>query len=204
MYSNSKKSGLGSWLPIIGCICVLSGCGNVKEAPAPLPIEEERKSNFGNAFGEEFLLFGKGARRSIDKTPVANVNACLWQASLETIAFLPLQSADATGGVIITDWYTVPQTPHERLKITIRIIGQDLRSDALTVLINRQVLSKNGTWVDGAQIASQTLTDGAMIRIGTAELAFRHVRPPAAEPSGKVMKCGPVSQLEGSVLRRSS
>ena len=68
----------------------------------------------------------------------------------------------------------------------------------------RDLGSRNGTWVDGAQITSHTLTDGAVIRIGTAELAFRHVRPPAAAPGGKVLKCGPVSQLEGSVLRRSS
>lgn len=74
----------------------------------------------------------------------------------------------------------------------------------------RDLGSRNGTWVDGAQIASQPLTDGAVIRIGTAELAFRIARPaapprpPTAGESGQLVKCGPVAQLEGSVLRRSS
>ncbi len=70
--------------------------------------------------------------------------------------------------------------------------------------------SRNGTWVDGVQIAVQPLTDGAVIRIGTAELAFRVARPaasscpPTAGESEHLVKCGPVAQLEGSVLRRSS
>jgi len=152
--NDSMKRSLFYWnhlieiLPVLGCLCVLAGCDQAKEEPAPLPAEDERKMNFGKAFGEEFLLFGKGVKRSVDQTPVAHVNAYIWQGSLETIAFLPLHSADATGGVIITDWYTVPQAPQERLKITIRIIGKELRSDALKVSINRQVLDKNGTWVE--------------------------------------------------------
>jgi hypothetical protein len=155
MHNNNNERRLFSWeqfvglLSVLGCVCILSGCGQVKEAPAPLPVEEERKTNFGKAFGEEFLLFGSGAiKRTVDQTPVASINTYLWQASLETIAFLPLQSADATGGIIITDWYAVPQTPQERLKITIRIIGKDLRSDALKVLINKQVQGKGGAWVE--------------------------------------------------------
>lgn len=74
----------------------------------------------------------------------------------------------------------------------------------------RDLGSRNGTWVDGAQIAAQPLTDGAVIRIGTAELVFRIARPvaisrtPTAGESGHLVKCGPVAQLEGSVLRRSS
>jgi hypothetical protein len=74
----------------------------------------------------------------------------------------------------------------------------------------RDLGSRNGTWVDGAQVASQPLTDGAVIRIGTAELAFRIARPaarprtPTGGESGQLVKCAPVAQLEGSVLRRSS
>ncbi|MFO0423351.1 MAG: FHA domain-containing protein [Planctomycetia bacterium] len=73
----------------------------------------------------------------------------------------------------------------------------------------RDLGSRNGTWVDGAQIAAQPLTDGAVIRIGTAELAFRITRPAPSSRSTaggepQLVKCGPVAQLEGSVLRRSS
>lgn len=144
-----KQHTYSNILFILISVSILSGCGHFQEKPAPLSVEEERKTNFGHAFGEEFLLFGKGAKRVVDQTSLANVNAYLWQASLETIAFLPLQATDAVGGVIITDWYTVPQAPHERLKITIRIIGKDLRSDALKVSMNKQVL-KGNAWIEAS------------------------------------------------------
>lgn len=74
----------------------------------------------------------------------------------------------------------------------------------------RDLGSRNGTWVDGGQITSQPLVAGAVIRIGTSELTFRLVQKPpalgsfATGPTGHLVKCGPVAQLEGSVLRRSS
>lgn len=75
------------------------------------------------------------------------VNAFLWRASLETISFAPLLQADSAGGVIVTDWYTNPNNPNERVKLTITILDQDLRADALRVAAIRQV-TQGGTWVD--------------------------------------------------------
>ena len=85
------------------------------------------------------------------------VNAFLWRGALDTIAFMPLASADPFGGVIITDWYTPPGTSGERFKATIYILSRDLRSDGLRVNIYRQVLESN-QWVD-ATIAESTVGD---------------------------------------------
>ena len=74
------------------------------------------------------------------------VNGYLWQAALDTMSFAPLLQADANSGVIITDWYANPKAPGERVKLTVTILDQDLRADALRVAASRQV-QQNGTWV---------------------------------------------------------
>lgn len=75
------------------------------------------------------------------------VNSYLWRASLETVSFAPLLQADSAGGVIVTDWYSNPQNPGERVKLTVSILDQDLRADALRVAASRQV-AQGGGWVD--------------------------------------------------------
>jgi hypothetical protein len=85
------------------------------------------------------------------------VNAFLWRGALDTIAFMPLASADPFGGVIITDWYTPPGTAGERFKATVYILSRDLRSDGIRVNIYRQVL-QNGQWMD-ATVSDSTAGD---------------------------------------------
>jgi hypothetical protein len=75
------------------------------------------------------------------------VNSYLWRASLDALSFMPLVQTDSAGGVIVTDWYVNPQTPGERVKLTVSILDQDLRADALRVAGSRQV-AQNGQWVD--------------------------------------------------------
>ncbi len=75
------------------------------------------------------------------------VNSYLWRAALETVSFAPLLQADSAGGVIVTDWYTNPANPGERVKVSVTILDQDLRADALRVAASRQI-AQGGTWVD--------------------------------------------------------
>ena len=75
------------------------------------------------------------------------VNAYLWRASLDALSFMPLLQTDSNGGVIVTDWYANPKNPGERMKVTVSIVDQDLRADALRVAASRQV-STSGQWVD--------------------------------------------------------
>lgn len=74
------------------------------------------------------------------------VNSYLWRASLDTLSFMPLLQTDSNGGVIVTDWYINPAAPTERVKVTVTILDQDLRADALRVATLRQV-NQGGQWV---------------------------------------------------------
>ena len=83
------------------------------------------------------------------------VNSYLWRAAVDTLSFAPLVTADSNGGVIVTDWYANPNSPGERVKLTVAIIDQDLRADALRVAASRQV-NQSGVWVD-APVAAATV-----------------------------------------------
>jgi len=83
------------------------------------------------------------------------VNGFLWRASLDTISFLPVSSADPFGGVIITDWHSLPASPDERFKMTVYILGRALRADGVRVAVFRQVDKGDGSWAD-AQVALDT------------------------------------------------
>ena len=86
---------------------------------------------------------------------VIGVNSYLWQAAVDTVSFAPLLQANANSGVIITDWYTNPRAPGERVKLTVSILDQDLRADALRVAASRQIF-QNGVWID-APVAAATV-----------------------------------------------
>lgn len=80
------------------------------------------------------------------KVTTIGVNSYLWRASLDALSFMPLVQTDSAGGVIVTDWYVNPSAPGERMKLTVSILDQDLRADALRVAAAREV-NQNGQWV---------------------------------------------------------
>ena len=96
---------------------------------------------------------GRGATQA-----ALGVNSYLWRATLDTLAFMPLTSADPYGGVIITDWYSNPEQPSERFKATVYILDTRLRADGLNVTVFKQVRDQTGAWTD-APVAGQTETD---------------------------------------------
>lgn len=98
---------------------------------------------------------GKGAKGD---APAIGVNGYLWRATLDTLAFMPLASADPYGGVIITDWYINPEKPDERFKCTIYILDARLRADGLNVAVFKQMRDATGAWIDSAS-SGQTETD---------------------------------------------
>lgn len=85
----------------------------------------------------------------------AGVNSFLWRASLDTISFMPLSGADPYGGVIITDWYSAPESPNERFKITVYILDQDLRADGIKISVFKQTREPFANWIN-APISSET------------------------------------------------
>ena len=99
-----------------------------------------------------------GAASHTAAAPAIGVNAYLWRASLDTLAFMPLASADPYGGVIITDWYINPEKPDERFKATIYILDARLRADGLAVTVFKEVSNGSGGWT-AAPTSDQTATD---------------------------------------------
>jgi hypothetical protein len=81
------------------------------------------------------------------KVTTIGVNAYLWRAALDTVSFAPIAQTDSNGGVIVTDWHVNPNLTTERVKITVAILDQDLRADALRVSVQRQQ-NRGGQWVD--------------------------------------------------------
>ena len=154
-------------------LMVLTGCSSEGLKPNPTPPDfqglgsgspgDVASNRLGGDDSGTIFGIGKGPKDKNQGSGVGGgstgigVNAFLWRGALDTIAFMPLASADPFGGVIITDWYTPPGTSGERFKATIYILSRDLRSDGLRVNIYRQVL-ENGQWVD-ATVADSTVGD---------------------------------------------
>ena len=119
-------------------------------------LDAEKRGESGSIFGKDgLILFGK-KKEEIAPNGVA-VNSFLWRASLDTLSFLPLSSADPFGGVIITDWYSPPETPDRRFKATAYILDRDLRADGVRVTLFQQRRDGSG-WTD-VPVDSKTSTD---------------------------------------------
>jgi hypothetical protein len=104
------------------------------------------------------------------------VNSLLWRASLDTVHFMPLASADPFGGVIITDWYSPPNAPNERFKVNIYILGRELRADGVRASVFHQKRDTGGQWVEaavdantGADVENAILTRARELRLSAAQ-----------------------------------
>lgn len=146
---------------IIGCL-LLSACGSDSiQTEAKFPTGKARDGASGNEIYEEKAsIFGEGGffgaqkRDNQEGDSGISVNSFLWRASLDTVSFMPLASADPFGGVILTDWYTPPETEAERFKINVFILSRELRSDGVRVRTFKQTF-QNGKWVD-ADVTPET------------------------------------------------
>jgi hypothetical protein len=134
----------------------VAGCSNADPEtvyPRSKPLESGGTyAQSESVFGEQGLnLFGgSSAPESGAGSSGIGVNSFLWRASLDTMSFMPLISADPFGGVIITDWYAPSESPGERVKITVYILGRDLRADGVRAAVFRQRRDAGGDWVDAA------------------------------------------------------
>jgi len=93
---------------------------------------------------------GSGSRttQAVIEDIEGGVNPYLWRASLDTLSFLPINTADSIGGLINYDWQAFEQAPGERVKATVFILDTRLRADGVKVSVFRQVKDETGTWVD--------------------------------------------------------
>jgi len=147
-----------------GCIglaiLALSACGQTGDSfqrGSRHESPETRVARGESLFGERGLnLGGLPADAGGGGSGIA-VNSFLWRASLDTIAFMPLASADPFGGVIITDWYSPPESPEERFKVNVYILDRQLRADGIRAAVFRQRLA-GGQWAE-APVDKATTTE---------------------------------------------
>jgi len=140
-------------LPALLCALVLAGCGSSND-------------------GAREMDTGTSSIASGSSRVTLGVNSYLWHATLDTLSFLPLTSADPFGGVIISEWYVAPTSPNELLKVTVYIMDRALRADGLKVVVFRQTRAANG-WQD-AQASADTahkLEDSILTRARELRLA---------------------------------
>src|ERR1700678_2024693 len=144
-------------LTVVLCAALLAACGSSNDAD---------DANTGTT-----------AIESTGGKVTLGVNSYLWHASLDTLSFMPLASADPFGGVIITDWYVAPNAPNERLKVTIYILDRNLRADGLKVVVFRQ--TRNGAaWTDASPSpdTAHKLEDAILTRARELRLATLNPR----------------------------
>ncbi len=151
---------------------LVSACGFYEEYTPPVdPINSDQLDAID--WANQSTIFGKGGLSLFgSKTPESSgggalgVNSYLWRASLDTISFMPVNSADPFGGVILTDWHTPNEAPSERFKLNVYILDRTLRADGVRVAVFRQVQDRSGNWRD-AGVPNETGTkieDAILIR----------------------------------------
>lgn len=152
-----KRAGLR--LGALFLVAALAACSGSPQFEAAYPPDDRpRGMESGSIFGGDGLVVGLGRdRNDSGAAPGIGVNSFLWRASLDTVSFMPVASADPFGGVILTDWYSPPDTPNERFKINIYILDRTLRADGVRVSVFRQVRDGEGGWRD-APVSAETAT----------------------------------------------
>ncbi len=134
MYNFSKL------LLVIFSIFILSGCGIYKRSDVkdnPVNVNDRVKRNIEEGKG---IRFGKSRKGGVFDFASSNE---LWRASVETLDFVPLVNASYSGGIIITDWFNGGSDSNRDLKITIRFLSNEIRSDAIKVIVHERLCNEN-------------------------------------------------------------
>ena len=128
---------------------LVSACSSVNSDPTYSDPEREKLYKNGSLLTDDggTDIFGSNKPKTNENYGLG-VNGFLWRASLDTISFMPILSADPFGGVIITDWYSKPDAINERTKLNVFIRDRDLRADGVKVSVFRQVRGANNEWAD--------------------------------------------------------
>jgi len=135
---------------------LLAACGSD-------PVRVGGSSRADETYTAKSTVTPEGQRRAFTRSGAGQarqiaVNGFLWRAALDSTAFMPLRSADAYGGAIITDWYTPPESPGERFKLTVLVQGATLRADGVKVTVFKQKRTEKSGWVD-TKVAKNTSID---------------------------------------------
>ena len=123
---------------LLSLIIFLSSCGIYKPVDArKVPTNDKDKREKNMREGKK-IKFGRGSNKKGGDFEFSSSNP-LWRATLEIINFMPLSNADYSGGLIITDWYNQDSSKNESIKITVRFLSNEIRSDGLKIIIHKKI-----------------------------------------------------------------
>jgi len=121
-------------------LITLNSCGIYRKTDArEIPTNADDRIIKNVKEGRGFKIGNVGNRRGSGDFQFASSNP-LWRASLEKLNFAPLNNVDYAGGIIVTDWFS-NETSNEEIKITIRFLTNEIRSDAINVIIHKKICS---------------------------------------------------------------
>ena len=134
------------------CAGLIENRGDAKKSPPDPKLRLKRNMEEGRGF--RIMDLGKNKSTNFE---FASSNE-LWRASLDVLDFMPLTSVNYSGGIIISDWYSTEQSSNESIKISIRFLTNEIRSDALDIkvfnkkcdktFIDCKIVSKSGNIVE--------------------------------------------------------
>jgi hypothetical protein len=168
-----------SILILCGATLLLGACDTESDASEfPQSGEQARKERIGKLTGDEGLILAGGDEKNDEGNNPLGVNSFLWRATLDTLAFMPLASADPFGGVVLTDWYEDPKARGERFKVNALILDRQLRADSIKVRMFKQKQDKKTKqWSDQSvdDATNRKLEDAILTRarqLRVAQLGF--------------------------------
>ena len=132
-------------------LSALSACSGLNISENTVKNEDTGDTgSFLTGADEQGIVLSDIGSPSSNKSAALPVNALLWRASLDIASFVPLADVDTFGGSILTEWYSLPSRPDERIKLAIFVLDRELRSDAIRVIV--YVQRNDGViWVDAGQ-----------------------------------------------------
>jgi hypothetical protein len=157
-------------LVLVGLTFLLTACSDSEteiktEKPTAKSQTDTRRGRNGKISGDDGMGILGNRKNDDSGGATIGVNSYLWRATLDTLSFMPLVSADPFGGVIITDWYEDPKTPGERFKVNALILDRTLRADGVKITVFKQVMER-GMWRDQKVVdkLQNTLEDTILTR----------------------------------------
>ena len=135
-----------NYIVLLALLC--GGCAKTDPVTGEKIIIEpnvtKRQQEYMEKQGGLFSGYGKKAQDNNFEFATSNV---LWRATLKSLNFLPLVNADYSGGVIVYDWYNNDPNKKEQIKISVRFLSNELRTDSLEIISHKKICNDNNNCV---------------------------------------------------------
>ena len=131
-------------LPVLTLSCSVPDFAKPKAVNKDVPVNAKERARKNVTEGKGVSLKGMMGGSKSTNYEFSTSNP-MWRASLETIDFMPLSTVDYSGGIIVTDWYSDTQASDESIKITVRFLSNEIRSDSIKIIVHNKKCRSNQT-----------------------------------------------------------